>query len=87
MLKLVGKKIFKILRIMIKKLFNLNLCIHSSSALKNLVFDLDLHILQMVLAARKPVFGGLRTTQAIPAYASAQSDQRHCYSLFGKYYM
>ena len=43
---------------------------------------------------RKPVFGGLRTTQAQirlrrrrPACASAQSDQRLCYSLIVKYHI
>ena len=32
--------------------------------------------------AKKPVFGGLRTTKA-----SAQSGQRLCYSLIGKYHI
>ena len=37
----------------------------------------------MGLDARKPVFGGLRTTQA---QTDVQSDQHLCYSLFGKYH-
>ena len=51
--------------------------------LQNLKKDIEKYvenISYMSLDARKPVFGGLRTT-------SAQSDQRLCYSLFGKYVM
>ena len=36
--------------------------------------------------ARKSVFGGLQTTKRRPACASAQSDQRLCYSFFEKYH-
>ena len=43
-------------------------------------FDPTLSFDHMGLDVRKPVFGGLRTTQA-------QSDQRLCYSLIGMYYI
>ena len=37
------------------------------------------------LGARKPVFGMCEQQRRRPACASAQSDQRLCYSLSGKY--
>ena len=42
---------------------------------------------EMGLDARKPVFGGCEQHWRRPACASAQSDQRLCYSLFGKCHM
>ena len=36
---------------------------------------------------QKSFIGGLRTDRRRPACASAQSDQRLSYSLFGKYYI
>ena len=36
------------------------------------------------LIARKSVFGGLRTTKV---HTNAQTDQRLCYSLIGKYHI
>ena len=44
-------------------------------------------MIHMGLEARNPVLGGLRTTNRRPACASVQSDQRLCYSLFGKHHM
>ena len=41
----------------------------------------------MSLNVRKPVFGGYEQQRRRPAYASAQSDQHHCYLLFGKYHV
>ena len=37
------------------------------------------------LDVRKPFFGGREQYRRRPACASAQSDQRLCYSLIGKY--
>ena len=37
--------------------------------------------------ATKPVFEGLRTTQAQTTLGIAQSDQRLCYSLIGKFHI
>ena len=41
----------------------------------------------MGLDVRKPVFGGLRTTQAQTSLRIYQSNQHLCYLLFGKYRM
>ena len=42
---------------------------------------------QMGLDARKSVFGVCEQQRRRPACASAQSDQRICYSLIGKYHI
>ena len=41
----------------------------------------------MGLNARKPVFGVCEQHRCRPACASAQADQRLCYSLFEKYHI
>ena len=41
----------------------------------------------MGLDAKKPVFRVCEQQRRRPACASAQSDQRLCYSVFGKYHM
>ena len=41
----------------------------------------------MGLDARKPVFGVCEQQNGRPACAYEQSDQRLCYSLFGKYHI
>ena len=41
----------------------------------------------MGLEARKPVFGVCKQQRRRPACASAQSNQRLCYWLFGKYHI
>ena len=43
------------------------------------------YYLEMGLNARKPVFGVHKQQSRRPACSSAQSDQRLCYSHFGKY--
>ena len=53
------------------------------SPLKNIMNNLRV---EMGRDARKPVFGVVEQQRRRPACASAQTDQRLCYALFGKYH-
>ena len=45
---------------------------------ENIFYWKSMHMSNLGLNARKPVFGGCEQQRRRPACASAQSDQRHC---------